>query len=144
MRTAREQRLFNTYRYFNQVSYNPNNPIYQRLAEQGIQLENHFHSFRHFRDWVEQTLGPQPGPDYMIIRKRHDRGFKPSNLKWGQQPEITLEQHKDRRITYRGRTLNICQWAKVLDMSPHVLYTRVSKGITRPKELFAPSRRIRK
>jgi hypothetical protein len=141
MRTPYQERLFNAYRNFNQVAYNPNNTQHQRLAQLGITVENAFSSFKKFYAWVESNLGPQPGPEYKIIRKNHLKGFTPSNLAWGVSEEVAIEQYRDKRIAFKGKKLNISRWAKEFNVPHTMLYSRRAVGITKPKELLAPPKR---
>jgi hypothetical protein len=140
MRTSQEERLFNTYRNFNQVAYNPNNSGNQRLQRLGIEVTNDFGSFQEFYTWVKDSLGPAPSPRHRIIRKDQNKGFKPSNLQWGVCSQTARILHKDARIAYRGKKLNMCDWAEVLDMPVTTIYSRWGVGKRKPKELFAPKK----
>jgi hypothetical protein len=144
MRTREEARLFNAYRNFNQVANNPNNPMHQRLAEQGIQVENRFASFKEFHQWVEDNLGPRPGPDYRIIRKNQLKDYSPKNLTWGLSEDVALELYRDKKIRFKGRSLNACQWAKELNINSSMIYSRIALGLTKAKDLLAPAKKVRK
>ena len=144
MRTREEERLFNAYRNFNQVAYNPNNPCHQRLAEQGIQIENRFASFKEFHQWVQDNLGPRPGPDYRIIRKNQLKDYSPKNIAWGLSEDVALELYRDKKIRFKGRSLNACQWAKELNINSSMIYSRIALGITKGKDLLAPAKKVRK
>lgn len=129
-------RIFNSYRNMRQTCYNPNNTLNQIYARAGIHLECKFNSFNDFYNWVMETLGPPPGPEYKLVRKNMFKDYTKSNLEWNTFKEQQNRQRRCQLIKYKGRTQTLTQWAEELNISKHVLYKRSQQGIKNPKELF--------
>ena len=136
MRNAIEARLFNSYRNFRQSCYNPNNPVYRAHAQAGIYLECKFNSFKEFRDWVLETLGPPPNDHARLIRKKMTGHYTKTNLEWGTFEEQQNRQRSCHFVKYQGRSQTLIQWIKELGLSKDIIYPKYRKGITDPKILF--------
>jgi hypothetical protein len=132
-----KHRIYNSYRNMRQCCYNPNNDVYQRCQRNGIELHCEWERFEDFYNWVMEKLGPPPFDRARIVRKDQAKPFTRRNLEWNTHYEQGQRQIQCHHIRWRGKTLNIKQWAETVGVSFHTVYGRWGRGITDPKQLFS-------
>jgi len=132
-----KQRIYNSYRNMRQCCYNPNNTVYQRNLRDGIELYCEWDRFEEYYQWVMEKLGPPPFPLARIVRKDQTKPWTRKNIEWNTHFEQGQRQSQCHRIRWKGKTLNIKQWADFVGISFHTAYGRWGRGITDPKQLFS-------
>jgi len=76
------------------------NPASQRFRDyggRGITVFGPWHDVGCYIDWIEQNLGPRPGPGYSLDRADNDGNYEPGNLDWA----TPVEQYEN--TSRRGR-----------------------------------------
>lgn len=136
MRTPESQRLFNSYRSIRQHCYNPNNAQYQRTQAAGLNIKCFWNSFRQFETYVDERLGPCPGPGYRIARIDMTRDYAPGNIAWSTTREQMDRQRLSHKIEYRGETHCITEWSRILGISVWTLWKRYERGAKTAERLF--------
>jgi len=117
--------LFDLYRSIKARCYNSNNKAYHNYGGRGIKMsKSWYNSFEQFC----KDMGSKPHKDFSIERINNNKGYSKQNCKWA----TTKEQGNNKRtciyLTYKGKTLNITQWAELSSCNRSVLYSRYHKG----------------
>lgn len=103
---------------------NENATEYFRYGGRGITLcpewKNSFSLFL-------QDMGMRPSKDYSIERIDNSRGYYPNNCKWATKIEQANNRRSNKLLTFNGKTQNMKQWSKELNISYVTLYQRLSK-----------------
>lgn len=63
-----------------------------------------------------------------LERKNNNLGYCKENCRWATPKEQANNKRNNHLITFNGKTLNIVQWAKKLNVNPDVIYKRVYRG----------------
>lgn len=115
--------------------YNPKHPRYKDYGERGITICDRWReSFANFL----QDMGERPGIEYTIERKDNEKGYSPDNCKWATRAEQNNNKRNNRRIAINGRTLNLSQWCKELQISRQSVHYRLNQGMSIIEALTAP------
>lgn len=103
----------------------PNNQSYALYGERGITVCNRWNdSFAHFLE----DMGLRPSAKHSLDRIDNDGPYSPENCRWTTHDVQMRNQRRSRLITAKGRTLNICDWAKELGCTNTVLHSRIKAG----------------
>ena len=106
---------------------NPNNGQYKDYGGRGIVVcRRWLDSFKAFFD----DMGPRPTTRHTIERKDNQGGYSPENCIWATRKEQCRNKRDNRRITYKGETLCIAEWAEVFGMSSGLISSRINAGWT--------------
>lgn len=101
--------------------YNVRNTSYKNYGKRGIKVCNHWHNYDNF---VEDMGNPPKNKS--LERKNTNMGYDPINCKWATLKQQLNNQRRNHRITYKGRTLNINQWSKILKINTDTLCRRIN------------------
>lgn len=106
--------------------YNKNVKSYNRYGGRGIEVcDLWLNSYENFRDWAI-TNGYSNG--LSIDRIDNDKGYSPDNCRWVSEVEQANNRSSNRLITFHGETHNITEWAKILNINPKTIFTRIYSG----------------
>jgi hypothetical protein len=81
--------------------------------------------WRSYRNFLAD-VGRRPGPDYEFSRINKRKPFGPGNAGWVPKLEA-MSRRRSLYITYKGRTLNISDWAHCLGISHQAMNMRVQR-----------------
>lgn len=109
--------------------YNPKSASYAYYGERGITVcDEWLKSFDEFFDHV----GPRPSVDHSIDRINNDGNYEPGNVRWATTTEQNRNMRHTLRVTFRGETLCVAEWAKRVGVIHCVMKKRIRKwGIER-------------
>lgn len=120
-----------------QRCYNPKNSSYPRYGGRGIYVckrwRNSFSAFM-------KDMGPKPKANYSIERINNDDGYTPSNCKWATSMEQNRNTSRVRYLRFKGKKMNLTDWANTIGVDPHVLSKRLKRGWSIEKTLTTKSR----
>lgn len=102
---------------------NPNNNRYQYYGGRGIKVCERWLDFRNFY----ADMGDCP-EGMTIERIDSDGNYEPSNCKWLKKEEQSKNRRSNIKIAFNGKTQNLMDWAKELNLSPGTLYSRIERG----------------
>lgn len=80
-----------------------------------------------FEAYVSQL--PRYGePGMQLDRIDNDLGYLPGNVRWATPEENTNNRRNNRRITFRGSTKTLAEWARMLGLGPTTIRSRLDKS----------------
>lgn len=109
---------FTIYRKFYEFRRGCTDPTYaswRNYGHHGVKMHQPWLAdrtgYHRFLEYVYDTLGPCPGPDYCLGRKDKTGDFRPGNLQWQ-----TLQKKNNTRrncvmFTHKGKKLSLKEWA---------------------------------
>lgn len=106
---------------------------YENYGGRGISVCKRWDKFENF---LLDMGEPEPGES--IERIKNDKNYTPSNCKWATAKEQALNTRSNRKITFNGETLCLCEWARRLKIDQSSLRERLEKwaksvALTKPK-----------
>ena len=114
----------------------PNDPGFKNYGGRGIKVcDAWMESFENFFKYV----GHKPSPLHSIDRINNNGNYEPGNVRWA----TVQEQHNNKRsnhlLTINGTTLNITQWATLMNINRNIIYARITQlGWTPEKAVSHP------
>lgn len=104
---------------------NKNSRDYRHYGARGIFVcERWANSFGNFL----ADMGTRPSPKHSIERLDNDGPYSPDNCIWAVQKVQTRNQRRTHRITYRGKTQSMADWADDLGISYTLIRRRLRAG----------------
>lgn len=104
---------------------NKNNKDYLAYGARGITVckewETSFEVF--YRD-----MGPRPSANHSIDRIDNSKGYCPDNCRWVTHDDQCNNRRSSVRLTLRGESKTVKQWAECLGISSSTLHTRRHAG----------------
>lgn len=115
---------------------NPGHASYPDYGGRGITVCDRWrNSFPAFLE----DVGPRPSPSHSVGRVNNDRGYEPGNVTWQTATEQMNNRRNSRRLTFRGETLTLSQWAARLGVSRSRIQNRLDRGWTVEEAFTLPS-----
>lgn len=81
-----------------------------------------------------------PNQRLTLERKDNNLGYSPDNCRWADMTEQNNNKENNHPVTYLGRTQNISQWGRELNLSGDVISGRLRIGWTVEKAMTEPVR----
>lgn len=117
---------FTVRKHMIQRCYNPNNPKYPRYGGRGITVCDRWMGDNGLSNFIEDMGQPPAG--LSLDRIDNDGNYEPTNCKWSTSSEQSNNTHWANKVTYKGRTQTLSQWAKELGVRRQSLYGRIKDG----------------
>lgn len=115
---------------------NPRNHAYDNYGGRGITICDRWHDFANFLE----DMGPRP-KDGTIERDNVNKGYEPGNCHWIARSEQPKNTRTNFRITFRGETKHLAQWAREVGIHKDTLQSRLRKqGWSVKRALTTPTR----
>ena len=106
--------------------YNPNEPKYVHYGARGIKVCPEWETnYPAFRDWC---LANGYSKGLTIERIDVDGDYSPTNCVFATQKTQQNNRRNNHRITYKGETKTLAQWADYLGMTYKMLEHRINRG----------------
>lgn len=102
--------------------FNPNRDDYRLYGGRGITVCERWLTFENFL----ADMGERP-EGMTLERKDPNENYEPDNCKWASPVDQSNNTRSNVLITYRGRTLNLTQWAKETGIDKTLLRKRFDK-----------------
>ena len=116
--------------------YYPSTNGYQRYGGRGIKMcDEWINNPQSFYDWAVNN-GYES--NLTIDRINVNGNYEPSNCRWVTKEIQDNNRRTNRKLTYKGTTKNLSQWAKEYNISPTTLYDRLKVGKTLDEALNKP------
>lgn len=109
---------------------NINEPAYKYYGARGIRVcDRWLESFENFRDDMYQSYSnhiKKFGKDNTTIERKENNGnYCSKNCEWSDKKKQCNNRRSNRLITYKGKTQNISQWAKEVNVSRYNIAFRL-------------------
>lgn len=118
---------------------NSNNPSYHNYGGRGIKVCRRWLSFESFY----ADMGECP-PGLTLDRDDESRGYSKGNCSWATWETQGRHKRTNRRLTFRGETLSVADWARKLLMNEVTLRARLRRGVSVEIALTAPVSKARR
>lgn len=121
---------------------NKSNPAYPSYGGAGVKVcARWLDSFEAFL----ADMGERPSLRHSIDRIENAKGYEPGNCRWATRKEQGRNQTTNRRLTHRGETRCLSDWAEHLGLSRSTLWARIAvHGWSVERALSTPSLKKRK
>lgn len=84
---------YNRWKHMMNRCYNATNPDYPRYGGRGITVNEFWHDFMTWYNYMQNVLGPCP-PGHSMDRVDNDRGYTPGNVVWSSQAQQVHNQER--------------------------------------------------
>lgn len=124
---------YNSWKSMMDRCYHSTCKSHRRYRGRGITVCKRWHSFENFLvDMGKRPIGRT------LERVNNDGNYRPSNCRWATHAEQVRNTSVNRRITFRGETLILTDWARKTGINQRTLFNRIDTGwpidlaLTRP------------
>lgn len=128
-------RMYRTWSDIKQRCINPKDTRYHRYGGRGIIVHESW--LTDFAQFVSD-VGQPPETHMTLDRIDNNRGYEPGNVRWATRKEQANNRENNIRVTYKGETLSLSQWADKLGIGYTVLAGRWKTGKRDPEKLLRP------
>lgn len=115
----------------------PQEKCYPQYGGRGISVCDRWKKFQNFLE----DMGPRPSADHSLDRIDNDGDYGPDNCRWATRSEQQNNRRCNHRLTFKGRTLTIAEWARELGCPRHHIANRIKSGWSVEAALTTPFRR---
>lgn len=120
----RKSFLYTTWKGMKQRCYDNKSNRYSRYGGRGIKICEEWMIYKNFYNWAIENGASK---SLTIDRINLDSDYCPSNCRFVDSKTQANNKSVNRKITYVGETLNICQWADKLGINEAVIRSRIDK-----------------
>ena len=129
-------RTYQTWSDIKQRCLNPKNTNYLNYGGRGISMCSEWLAFPVFTEWA---LSNGYKNDLTIERIDNNGDYAPLNCTWIKKSRQIRNQRRNHRITYKGRTRILVDWAKEKGLKKATLTSRIRHGWSVEKALTLPT-----
>ena len=120
----------------------PNNNAYKWYGARGIKVCDEWLDYQKFKQWVMDT---RPDESYTVDRIDVNGDYCPENCRWIPMGEQANNRTTNLLYEYNGKTQNLSQWCKELNLDYKLVHNRLKKSkwsfeksistpVTKPKQ----------
>ena len=102
----------------------PGNRAWANYGGRGIEVCPEWHDFKVFAD----DMGAAFRPELELDRIDPDGHYKPENCRWADRITQQNNRRNNHRVTWRGQTRTVTEWALILGVRPNTLLYRIRRG----------------
>jgi hypothetical protein len=114
---------------------NPNYPGFADYGGRGLKVCARWReSFRNFLE----DMGHRPSPGHTVERINNDGNYCPENCRWATAKEQANNRRDNVRLTFRGETKTLKEWAEQLGLNYARLKSRHRRGWSASRLLSEP------
>jgi len=88
-----------------------------------------------FENFLED-MGYKPSKDHSIDRIDNDKGYSKDNCRWATIKDQSRNKRNTTYITCNGERKSIQDWADMLEIKHHTIYTRMCRGWSDYESLY--------
>jgi hypothetical protein len=114
--------------------YNEESTQYIWYGARGIEVCPEWHNFETFFDF----WGEPPFPGASMGRIDNDAGYSPENCRWEDQGQQNNNSVRSKRITWKGKTQTLRDWAREYNVGARRLSERLRRGWDLQRALNTP------
>lgn len=133
--------LYRKYIHMKDRCYNPNDKRYHRYGGRGIKVcDEWLNNYQSFENWSLQN-GYVNG--LTIDRINNDGDYEPSNCRYVTFSENSKKKSTTKYFTYNGKTQNLTDWCKELNLKYYTVLCRIRAGWNFEKAILEPVKKGR-
>ncbi|MCC6811362.1 MAG: hypothetical protein IT381_28290 [Deltaproteobacteria bacterium] len=88
-----------------------------------------------------KDVGRRPGKDYSLDRIDTNKNYEPGNVRWATAKTQARNRRNNYKLTYRGVTKLVIEWAEEFGLQEYTLKSRLRHGWSAEDALHTPARR---
>lgn len=116
---------YRTWQHMKERCYKPSTKGFKNYGGRGITVCDEWRdSFLAFY----KHIGPKPHKEYTIDRIRNNGNYEPGNVQWADRKTQANNSRRNCCITIDGITKTVIQWAKVMNINPNTIISRLHYG----------------
>ncbi len=90
-------------------------------------------------------VGRRPSPQHSLDRYPNPYGdYEPGNVRWATPAEQAANRRNNHRLTIRGESLIVSEWARRVGMNSQTLHERLKHGWSPERAVFTPVQQRRR
>ena len=134
-------RLYEIWTDMKQRCLNPNQKTYKYYGGRGITIcEEWLDDFMNFYDWAMEN-GYQ---DKLTIDRIDVNGkYEPNNCRWVTMETQLRNTRRNHFIEINGERHTIAEWARIYEINPQTINSRIRKGLSEQNAILLPVKRKR-
>ena len=132
---SHKEKLYGIWKCMRQRCSDPNISRADSYVNKGIRVCEEWSDYTVFREWALSS-GYKEG--LSIDRKDNDGNYCPENCRWATRKEQMNNTSTNRKLTFRGETKTLSEWADIVDISYDTLKRRVYYGWSTERILTTP------
>lgn len=105
---------------------NPKAPHFNRYGGRGITICERWSKFENFI----QDMGMAPSSSHSIDRMNNDGNYCPENCRWATAEQQIRNSTKAKKVTHKGITKCITEWAIEFGIDPGLMMERLRRGFS--------------
>ncbi|WP_102158692.1 hypothetical protein [Zhihengliuella halotolerans] len=114
----------------------PNHRGWKNYGGRGIEVADEWHDFETFRS----DMGASFALELELDRIDPNGHYKPSNCRWTTRADQQNNRRNNHRVTWRGETRTVKQWATATGIKANTILYRLRRGWDVERALTTPSR----
>lgn len=124
---------YSSWRMMKKRCNDPNYPKYDSWGGRGIRVCQRWCEFKEFLE----DMGHRPSGT-SLDRINNDGDYEPGNCRWATRKEQNSNTRRNVLLTFNGKTQNLTEWARELNVRYLVLWGRLKSGWSTEKTLSTP------
>ncbi|MBW2003019.1 MAG: hypothetical protein JRI72_00180 [Deltaproteobacteria bacterium] len=117
----KKTRQYNTWSHMKSRCTNLKNKNYSKYGGRGITISKKWLTFEGF--WDDMKKGYND--NLTLERIDNNKGYCKENCKWATMKIQQNNKRNNRKITYKGQTRGVYEWAEIINISPQLLHWRL-------------------
>jgi hypothetical protein len=114
---------------------NPKHKAFKDYGGRGITVCDRWRDFSAFY----ADIGPRPSPRHSLERKDGNGNYEPTNCRWATKREQQRNTRRNVRLTFRGETRCLAEWADIMGLKRELVRGRIRLGWDAERALTTPS-----
>lgn len=115
---------------------NPNDQAFEYYGGRGIKICDRWLRFENFLE----DMGKRPSSKSTLDRKDNNGDYEKSNCRWITMKEQCNNRRSNRILSFNGKSQNISQWAKELNIQAALISLRLGRGWSVEEALSKPGK----
>ncbi len=132
---AHKERLYETWKNMRRRCNDPTNKRFEQYGGKGVKICPEWDDYEVFREWA---MANGYREDLTIDRINLNGDYCPENCRWADALTQMNNTTRNRFIEYCGQTKTVAQWARYFGMKPYMLNSRICKGWSFERAIYAP------
>lgn len=129
----------NTYSIWSKMRsrcHNPSDKLYRYYGARGISVCKKWRN--NYAEFVKD-IGERPCKSLSLDRINNNGNYEPGNVRWATRDEQATNKRNNLNVTYKGRTMCVAAWSRIVGLNKTTLYRRIVAGWPVEKAMTLPT-----